>query len=454
MVSHAAHSANTINHNGQPITELIFDSISEGVFTTDRSCRITSFNHAAEEISGFSRAEAIGRYCFDIFRTDICHKQCPLRNTLKKGVRISNVRVNILTRDGLKVPISVSTSTLRSSTGEITGAVEVFRRLSTLEGSRKEISRTQTFEDLVSRNAEMHAIFEILPDVAQAECNVLIQGPSGSGKELMARCIHNLSPRKSKPYIRVNCAALPANLLESELFGYMKGAFTDARRDKPGRFILANGGTILLDEIGDMPTTLQAKLLRVLQEGEVQPLGSTKTLSVDVRAVASTNRSLKSMVEHGMFREDLFYRLNVIAIEIPPLSRRQEDVPILIDHFIHQLNLKTGKNIDGVSDEVLEHLIAYDFPGNVRELENSIEHAFVLCKGSTIELRHLPHDLQEIVPNREEHSTAHHYLEKSEQRILAEILEKHGGNKSLAAQELGIHRSTLWRKLRKYGLLS
>ena len=442
----------TARPNGDaPIFELIFNSISEGVFTTDRSCRVTSFNQAAEKISGFSRAQAIGRYCFDIFRTDICHRQCPLRNTLKKGMPISNVRVDILSRDGLKIPISVSTSILRDEQGDITGAVEIFRDLSTLEGLRKQLNEPQTFENLVSRNAEMHSIFEILPDVAQSECSVLIQGPSGSGKELLSRSIHNLSPREKAPYIRVNCAALPANLLESELFGYVRGAFTDARRDKPGRFALADGGTILLDEIGDMPITLQAKLLRVLQEGEVQPLGSTQTLSVDVRTVASSNRDLKQMVEEKTFREDLYYRLNVITVDIPPLARRREDVPLLIDHFINKLRAKTGKGIRSVRDDVFARLMAYDYPGNVRELENMIEHAFVLCKGETIELCDLPRDLFANSSSPASSPSGHSFLDGAERRILEEAIAKHEGNKTRIAAELGIHRATLWRKLKKYG---
>ena len=325
------------------ITSLIFNSISEGVFTTDKDCRITSFNPAASKISGFSSEEAVNQYCFDIFRTDLCHTKCALKNTLEHGDPISNTNVTILTRDGRKVPISVSTSILLDKNGNPNGAVELFRDLSMIEELRKQIQGNDTFENMISRNREMQEIFNLLPDIAESECSVLIQGPSGAGKELVSKSLHKLSPRKERPYIRVNCAALPETLLESELFGFVKGAFTDAKRDKPGRFLVADKGTLLLDEIGDMPLSLQAKLLRVLQDGEIQPLGSTKSYHVDVRIIAATHHNLLDMISEGTFREDLFYRLKVIQIEIPPLGARKEDIPILAQHFIKKTKRPSGK---------------------------------------------------------------------------------------------------------------
>ena len=325
------------------ISSIIFDSISDGVFTTDHDCRITSFNGAAERISGFSRRDAIGKFCFDIFRTDLCQTGCALRNTLKNGEPVSNVRVTIVTRNGRKAPISVSTTLLRDESGQCVGAVEFFRDLSEIENLQDRVSKLSRAEDLVSANEKMQRLLELLPEVAESECNVLIQGPSGSGKELLAHALHNLSPRKHNAFIRINCAALPETLLESELFGYARGAFTDAKRDKPGMFYLAQGGTLLLDEIGDMPLTLQVKLLRVLNNGEYQPLGSTRMMQTDARIITSSNQDIKQMVERGVFREDLYYRINVINLQIPPLRERLEDLPLLIEHFIQKFKSKRKK---------------------------------------------------------------------------------------------------------------
>jgi PAS domain S-box-containing protein len=432
------------------ISSIIFESISEGVFTTDHDCRITSFNQAAEKISGFSRRDAVGKYCFDIFRTDLCQTGCALRNTLENGKPVSNVRVTIITRDGRKVPISVSTTLLRDASNQCVGAVEFFRDLSEIENLQDKVSRLSHAEDLVSANEKMQRLFELLPEVAESECNVLIQGPSGSGKELLAHALHNLSPRKHGAYIRINCAALPETLLESELFGYLRGAFTDAKRDKPGMFHVAHGGTLLLDEIGDMPLALQVKLLRVLNNGEYQPLGSTRMMRTDARIITSSNQDIKQMVEQGTFREDLYYRINVINLQIPPLCERLEDLPLLIEHFIQKFKVKRKKDIREVSPEVLRLLRKYDFPGNVRELENAIEHAFVICRGNLIEPEHLPERILAAVRNGEKHLDEPSYKHSSEKAIIREVLVRNRGNRVKTAEELGMHRSTLWRKMAKY----
>jgi len=435
------------------ISRIIFESIDEGVFTTDPECRITSFNRAAEHITGFGREDAIGKYCFDIFRSDVCHSQCALRNTLQNGKPVRNARATIISREGKEIPVSLSTEVLRDPGGNAIGAVEFFRDLSELENLQEQISKMHTFRNLVSGNEKMQRIFDLLPEVAESECSVLIQGPSGSGKELIAQAIHDLSPRRNNAYIRINCAALPETLLESELFGYVKGAFTDAKRDKPGMFLQADKGTLLLDEIGEMPMTLQVKLLRVLNNGEFQPLGGTKSLRTDARIITSTNRDIEQMVKNGEFREDLYYRINVININIPPLSERLEDLPLLVDHFIERFRSKRGKEIRGISPEALNMLRHYDWPGNVRELENAIEHAFVLCKGDTIQVEHIPLRIADSArDNIKKARGSSHVSGTSEENILREALERNRGNRSKTARELGMHRSTLWRKVKQYGI--
>jgi PAS domain S-box-containing protein len=431
---------------------VILNSIADGVFTTDNDGKITFMNKAGEEITGFSNKEALGRYCFDIFRADICQSRCALKETLKTKKEIINLPATILKKGGQEVPISISTAVLKNERGQIIGGVETFRDLSAIEELKKELSQKYTLGDIISKNHLIHDIFNILPNIAESDSTVLIQGASGTGKELFAKAIHNLSRRMEKPFIKVNCGALPDTLLESELFGYVKGAFTDAKRDKPGRFALANEGTIFLDEVGDMSPSLQVKLLRVLQEKEYEPLGSTSPRKTDVRIIAATHQDLSKLVNEGKFRDDLFYRLNVVRIELPPLSQRREDIPLLIDAFVQKFNAKMGKQIMGVSDQALRLLLKYDYPGNVRELENIIEHAFVLCGGNRIDTDCLP---KERTMNREEIKSfkpleEKHPFERAEAEVLEKTLKKHQGNRINTAQELGISRATLWRKIKRY----
>ncbi len=431
------------------VSKLILESINDGVFTTDRHCRIASFNRAAERITGFSRDEAVGNYCFDIFRSDICHSRCALLDTMEKGGSHRHVRATIITKSGKQVPISVTTNVLRDNDGNLIGAVEFFQDLSQVENLRARISQLECVDELASANQEMQHIINLLPDIGSSECNVLILGPSGAGKELISRALHNLSPRKEGPYIRINCAALPETLLESELFGYVKGAFTDAKRDKEGLFLAANGGTLLLDEIAEMPMSLQVKLLRVLQDGEFQPLGSTKTLRTSARILATTNRDIEKMVEDETFREDLYYRINIISVRVPALKDRPEDLPRLVDFFVQKFRDKRGKAIQGLSADALKILRKYDFPGNVRELENAIEHAFVLCHNSVIEPQHLP---PRIVSGAEKAPAKSPETVLDEEALIRQTLERKAGNRQKAARELGMHRTTLWRKMKKYGL--
>ncbi len=435
--------------------ETILNSVADGVFTVDQDWKITSFNQAAERITGVSAREAIGRRCSEVFHADICERGCALRQTLDTGCEQIDLPARILDSRGRSIPITLSTAVLRDPEGTLLGAVETFRDLSALEQLRREIKSQYTFEDIVGKSEAFRKIFSILPDIAESEATVLIEGPSGSGKELMARAVHNLSPRRKQPYVVVNCGTLPVNLFESELFGYAQGAFTDAKRDKPGRLAQAEGGTIFFDEVGDLPPATQVKLLRMLQEREYEPLGATRTLRANVRVVAATNQKLAELVSQGRFRDDLYFRLAVVRLSIPPLAERRGDIPLLVEHFIGRFNVKRGKAIGGVTPEVMEALMRYAFPGNVRELENLIEYAFVLCHNRTIDLRHLPEDFLAAVHqggslNRPAPATAG--LQQAEVEAIQAALHDNSGRLQRAADQLGVSRTTLWRKMKKYGL--
>ena len=369
---------------------LILDSISEGVFTVDAEFRLTYLNAEAERITGVRREAAIGHRCYEVLRGSACQGGCPLRRSIETGEPQTNVQMTMLNGRMESVPISVSTAVMTDADGALVGGVETFRDLSEIETLRRELSDRRSFGDIIGVSRAMREIFSLIVDVAASDAPVLISGASGTGKELVAQAIHANSARAEAPFVRVNCGALPDTLLESELFGYVRGAFTDARGDKPGRFQQADCGTLFLDEVGELSPAFQVKLLRALQEGEIQPLGSTETLVVDVRVVAATNQDLAAMTAEGTFREDLFYRLCVIPIEIPPLRERREDVIPLVEHLVAKLAARTGKRITGVSADALRALYDYDYPGNVRELLNMLERAFALCHGEQIEWTCLP----------------------------------------------------------------
>ena len=426
----------------------LLDYIPDGVFTVDAEWRVTFFNRAAEQITGIPRDQAVGRRCCDVFRASICENLCALKRTLATRRPVANKVVYIIDIRGQKVPISISTAVLKDEHGKIIGGVESFRDLRVVEELHRELEQQNSFSDIIGHSAAMRQIFKILPAIAQSDSTVFISGPSGTGKELFARAIHNLSRRRTKRFVAINCGALPDNLLESELFGYKAGAFTDARRDKPGRFAIAEGGTVFLDEIGDISPAMQTRLLRVLQERVYEPLGSVETIKSDVRIVAATNKNLRNLVEQGKFREDLFYRIHVVPVDLPTLRDRREDIPLLIEHFIARFNRLKGKDIAGVSDDVLALLMEYNFPGNVRELENIIEHAFVLCQGGVIELNHLPQHLNGQAESGALRLGKAVTLDGMEKLLIADALRRNDGNRQKAAKELGINPSTLFRKLR------
>ena len=431
--------------------QVILDSITEGVFTVDLAWRITSFNKAAEEITAIPRDEAIGQLCHEVFRADVCETACVLRQTMVDGVSIRNMPIHIIRADERRIPISVTTSLLRDAAGQVIGGVETFRDLSTIRHLLKELQKQHSFGDIISKNDKMLRLFSVLPQIAESDSTVLIEGASGTGKELFARAIHNNSPRRRGAFVAINCGALPDTLIESELFGYKAGAFTDAKKDKPGRFALAQDGTIFLDEIGDVSLSFQIRLLRVLEQGVYEPLGSTKAVNTNARVIAATHRNIEEMVQQGKFREDLFYRINIIKLSLPRLAQRKEDIPDLVEHFVESFNHLKGKEILGLSGESMAALMLHSWPGNVRELENAIEHAFVLCQEELIRLDHLPPHL--IPKHNSIRVTTVLSLKEAEKRTIQKALERNHWKRVATARELGIDRNTLRRKIKRLGIV-
>lgn len=439
---------------GKPVepsfVELILSNVADGVFTVDRDFRITYFNEAAERITGHARQEVLGRPCAEVFRTGLCGQECPLRQSLTTGRRVTNFEIDITTKAGRSVAISVSTAPLMDRRGRFLGGVETFRDLSRVRELTKELHRKYTFQDIVSKNAVMRQVFDILPNVAQTDATVLIAGRSGTGKELVATAIHNLSPRREGPFVKVNCGALPETLLEAELFGHVQGAFTDAKARRIGRFEAARGGSLFLDEIGDTPLSIQVKLLRVLETREFEPLGSSRTVHADVRIIAATNQDLEAMVAAGRFREDLYYRLNVVLIRLPDLRERMEDIPLLVERFLERLNHRMGRRVAGLTDEAMRALMFHDFPGNVRELENAVERAYIMARSNLITVDDLPEPIRRRANGA--HPPRSGAPATDERSRLVECLQRHHWNIPRAARELGMHRTSLWRKVKRLGL--
>jgi PAS domain S-box-containing protein len=433
------------------VTEIILESISDGVFTVDHDWRITSFNQAAERITRIPREEALGKHCWEVFRSNMCETDCALRRTMKQGRNLVDSATYIVDRDKRRIPVVVSTSLLKDGENTVLGGVETFRDMSVVEELRRELDARYQVGDMVSRSPAMHRIFKILPQVAESDSSVLIQGETGTGKELLARALHDLGPRRNRPFVAINCGALPDSLLESELFGYKAGAFTNALKDKPGLFALAEGGTILLDEIGDLSSAFQVRLLRVLQEKTFKPLGGTREVKANVRVIAATNKDLAEQVDKGLFRQDLFYRINVVRLNLPPLRERPEDIAALIKHFIERFNRLQGRMVSGISQEALSILMFHDYPGNIRELENIIEHALVLCPEGEIGLHCLPENLKKLsAPPLPAGINA--ALKLTESQVIRDALKRNQFNRLATARELGMHKSTLFRKIKQLNI--
>ncbi len=436
--------------------KIILDNLDIGVLTVDRGGHITFFNNRAETISGFNRGNVLGKSCSTIFGKTASHEMVLFEETIADGQARSTAEGEIKTRDGQAIPIRANFMALKNEDGRIVGGLATISDLSLKYQFNSEIRGRYTFYDMVGKDPAMQQIFEIVPVVAASDATVLIEGPTGTGKDVLARVIHNASKRSKKPLVKVNCAALPDNLLESEMFGYVKGAFTGADKDKPGRFQEADRGTIFLDEIGDLPLSLQAKLLRVLEDKEFYPLGSRKTTRVDVRIISATNQNLEQLVRKKRFREDLFYRLNVMRLDLPALKNRRGDIPLLISHILKRLCATRDTTVEKISNDALEVLLNHDYPGNVRELENIIEHALIVCQDKMIEHHHLPLSLQDDLSSRlpDDKSSFEKNIEYSEKTLIINALQKHNWNKGKTASALDMNRSTLWRKMKKYNIFS
>jgi PAS domain S-box-containing protein len=432
--------------------ETTLNSVADGVFIIDATGRITYFNAAAEKILGVSRKAALKRPYPEIVY-GARKETSPLIRSCSSGLELQDKEDDFIAHDGTRIPVSVSVSNLSDTSGKGVGSVIAFRDVSALIELKKEIDEKYTFFDIISKNRKIREIFDVLPAIAESDSTVLIEGKSGTGKELFARAIHNFSPRKNGPFVAVNCGAIPDTLLESELFGYVKGAFTDAVRDKPGKFAAAQGGTILLDEIGELAKPLQVKLVRILEQRRYEPLGSIESRDLNVRVITSTNRDLGMEVGIGNFREDLFYRINVIRITLPELRERRDDIPLLISHFLKKISIRMGKPVPTVAGNVMDILMNYDYPGNVRELENIVERMLVVSSAGIIDRQHLPRELVQGDEEDDDYVSFKDEIEGSEKKMIQEVLIRYKGNRNLAARALNVNRTTLWRKMQKYGLL-
>jgi PAS domain S-box-containing protein len=447
-----------VNNNSKPELKAtpanILTALAIGVIAVDMDMRITYLNHAGAQIAGIEPEHALGKTCCDVFKSSLCDGECPLGAAFQTKEDQYN-RDAVFIRQGGRsvVPVKISASPMLDGEGGLSGGVMTVQGHGL--GTLMDHDRDYDWQDFIGKSPQVKRIFEVLKVVAPSDATILIEGPTGTGKDLLSNIIHQHSPRAKRPLIKVNCAALPENLLESEMFGYVRGAFTGADRNKPGRFQLADGGTIFLDEISEMPLSLQAKLLRILEDQEFYPLGAHTTTKVDVRVLAACNKPLAQQVKLGQFREDLFYRLNVIRVYIPPIKERQQDLPDLIRSFIQRKNVERGTYICKLSQHALDLLLNYEYPGNVRELENILEHACLLCQGDIIKESHLPWGLKEEPahpPGAGEASAPEKKAPTVERDRLIAALEQCGWKRAQAAKRLDMDRTTLWRKMKRLGI--
>jgi len=439
----------------------VVNTIQDGIMIVNKRGKIITVNKAMEKITGFSKKQLLGKACgvlncsvYEAARKDMSEHWCVLFKTGKMQMR----KCTIQRKDGTEIHILKNAALLHDAKGNVLGAVEsitditeIIKKDYQIAEFRRELKSEDSFYGILGTSAKMKKTFDLIKNAAQSDAPVIVFGGSGTGKELVAKAIHEAGTRKRKPFVKVNCAALTESLLESELFGHVKGAYTGAHKSRKGRFEMANNGSILLDEIGDLPLSTQVKLLRVLEEKVIERVGDSEPIPVNVRIISATNRDLPQLIKKGLFREDLFFRINVIPVNIPLLNERADDISILADAFFQRLKLKTGKNIKGISKEAMEVLLRYHWPGNVRELKSAFEYAFVTCDASMINPEHLPPN---IIYKKGFLVTGEKFNEQDEnkKKELVAALERAKGNQSKAAQLLGVSRVTVWNRMKKYNI--
>ena len=441
----------------------VVDTIQDGVMIVNPEGTILSVNRAFVQITGYERQEIVGKACTILNCTscELARRQegCHWCAMFKAG-NLRKQKCSITRKDGRVVHIFKNASVLKDANGAVTGAVETMTDVTELvaketqiENYRRELHAEDRFYGMIGSSAAMQGVFELIANAARSDAPVIIYGESGTGKEMVARAIHDAGVRNKHPYVKVNCAALNESLLESELFGHVKGAYTGAHRSREGRFEAARGGDIFLDEIGDLSLSTQVKLLRVLEEKVVEKVGDHRPIAVDVRIISATNRNLAHLIESGRFREDFYYRINVIPIHVPPLRERIEDIPLLARSFFNRISLKSEKRIDGIAKSAMDALTAYSWPGNVRELKSAFEFAFVSCVGGMIDVEHLPPQIFAITGVSQPVRTARlGSLDEVKRRRLVDALAEAGGNQSAAARLLGISRTSVWKQMKRYKL--